>query len=908
MARRGAGRRGARSRAAGATTPAGGKPETAAAARREGAERAFKKAASRLADEYFCSADAGEALWALGEAVAEAEALAGEADWVIVRLFVKRLITLALDRGAREREMAACLLAALRGEGVRASEVEAGLALLLDSLDDLALDVPDAPGQLTLFLARAVLDDAASRGFVDERACGDSSAAAAARAARSLLRAPGGAARVRGAWGGRDGSSVEASKAVMDSLLEEYVSSLDRAEAERRLRALAMPFYHHEFVKRALYMAITYAERRPALVDLLAGLCGSGCVSASQMAAGFERTVERLPDLRLDVPDARASLALLAAELRAARLLPARLSAWAMLQQRKTGSGSLRLGSESCLGALAAGAGGTEGDAGGGGGGAVSADGGDGWHRGMARVRPMWSGLRAPTVSASRASGGSGVERKGDAALFPAPVLSLRGRAHFASSPNLCSLDTTELVKPECRARSYLNFFDEYELGAFLGSGGFAAVYRCTHKRTGARRAVKVVRVSASDDAGETGDDEARESEMALQEVMNELAFLSTLGDHPSVVKVHQYFLDESTMLCHIVMDLLEGGELMEALESVGSYTEDSVRLLMRRLFEAVQHLHFHNCVHRDLKMENLMLARANDLGSLTLVDFGLAKTMHARAREREQCGTAWYMSPELLLGVPYGRAVDCWACGVIMWALLTGAWPFGDEEEDEDAVADEVVEGMDFDEAFARPEWRDISAEAQDLLRGLLSSSVRARLTAVEALEHAWFLGAERGGGTIASVEREEGGGGTSHLAAQLSETHARLEALSRARRQAMPLRSFGAGERIAVAGRTYTECLLVKSGEATILDEDGRAVGALGVGALIGEVCASPRSGAPAPRTVVAASQLTCSVIAGEAMELAAALDYRRAPDFRAALDARRRALRKVKAQAKAGPLIGC
>ena len=120
------------------------------------------------------------------------------------------------------------------------------------------------------------------------------------------------------------------------------------------------------------------------------------------------------------------------------------------------------------------------------------------------------------------------------------------------------------------------------------------------------------------------------------------------------------------------------------------------------------------------------------------------------------------------------------------------------------------------------------------------------------------------------------------------------------------MPLRSFGAGERIAVAGRTYTECLLVKSGEATILDEDGRAVGALGVGALIGEV-SSPRSGAPAPRTVVAASQLTCSVIAGEAMELAAALDYRRAPDFRAALDARRRALRKVKAQAKAGPLIG-
>lgn len=847
------------------------------------AEVEFKAACSAAIAEFFANPDFVEALWALGEATAAAEARCGAkggdsarrgASGGFVRLFVKRLIAAALDRGARQRELAACLLSALRGEGVSPLELEEGFALLLDALEDLSLDVPDAPELLAFFLARATLDDAVTRGFVDECACacGATAGGAAAAAARALLCAPGGAARIRGAWGGKDGSSVEAAKAQMDALLGEYVSSLDMSEAERRLRVLEMPFFHHELVKRALEKAITYAEKRPPLVALLSALSASGVVSASQMAVGFERTVERLPDLRLDVPDAREGLALLAAELRSARLLPARLSAWALLQQRKTGSGSLRLGSESCLAAMSGGGSSPVGDDA-----APEIDALDdldvpagGWHDGMARVRPVWSGLRAPRLA--RTDSGRSRASSSSSGLSPKTL-----KAHFPSSPNLTALDTTELIKPECRARSHHHFEDDYDLGAFLGSGGFAAVYHCTHRRTGTQRAVKIIRVSASDDA--------EDNEMTFDEVMNELALLARL-DHPNVVKVHQYFFDSSTRLYHVVMDLLEGPELMEALASIGSYNEGAVRTLMRRLFEAVAHLHSHGVCHRDLKLENLMLRRKGDLDSLTLFDFGLGKAMHARAREREQCGTAWYSAPELLLGVGYSTKVDSWACGVTMWALLTGSWPFGDSEEDEDAVADEVIEGLDFNEAFARPQWRHISVEARDLLRGLLSSSVRARLSPVEALEHAWFLGT---GG-------EDGDSRGAHLAARLSETHSRLEALSRARRQAMPSRVFAAGERIAIAGRRYNECLLVREGEATIVDADGRAIGALGIGALIGEVCATPRDGALAQHTVVAATPLVAAVIAGEAMQLAAARDYRRAPDFRAALEARRKALRSA------------
>lgn len=99
-----------------------------------------------------------------------------------------------------------------------------------------------------------------------------------------------------------------------------------------------------------------------------------------------------------------------------------------------------------------------------------------------------------------------------------------------------------------------------------------------------------------------------------------------------------------------------------------------SLQLVMRCLLDAVSHMHGHGISHRDLKLENLVLARPRDLHSVTIVDFGLAKAARARERMEGVTGTLWYTAPEILLGEPYSPLVDLWSMGVVMYLLLTGA------------------------------------------------------------------------------------------------------------------------------------------------------------------------------------------------------------------------------------------
>lgn len=94
----------------------------------------------------------------------------------------------------------------------------------------------------------------------------------------------------------------------------------------------------------------------------------------------------------------------------------------------------------------------------------------------------------------------------------------------------------------------------------------------------------------------------------------------------------------------------------------------------MRCLLDAVSHMHGYGISHRDLKLENLVLARPQQLRSVTIVDFGLAKAARARERMEGVTGTLWYTAPEILLGEPYSPLVDLWSLGVVMYLLLTGA------------------------------------------------------------------------------------------------------------------------------------------------------------------------------------------------------------------------------------------
>ena len=390
-------------------------------------------------------------------------------------------------------------------------------------------------------------------------------------------------------------------------------------------------------------------------------------------------------------------------------------------------------------------------------------------------------------------------------------------------------------------------FADEYDIGDAIGTGGFAVVRKATHRATGQTYAVKTLRVKAggggsdsdsscddssdddssdaSGDSDEGGGGSGRKlAAMSMAEMTNELIMMQQLSEHPNIVTVKEFYTEdaeghvtsavtpasvsgdavdekgerspETHGVVHVVMELLQGQELVDAIVEHGTYQESDAKIVMSNMLDAIAFMHARGVVHRDLKLENLVLARPDNLDSVTLVDFGLAKALMARERAENVCGTLAYVAPEALAAGVYGQGVDVWALGVAMHVLLTGAWPFDDEDEDE--LMDAIIEcDLDFDEG---EEWEWISPQAKDLLRGLLEPNPKHRLTAAQALEHEWFT-AQPGNAT----ER-------------LHHVHARLDALVGSSRQ-HPERRFRPGDALATAGKPSEEVFVITAGSARCL-----------------------------------------------------------------------------------------
>eukprot|EP00897_Mesotaenium_endlicherianum_P000670 jgi/Mesen1/10603/ME000086S10143 len=260
----------------------------------------YKRKVVGIVEEYFAS----------GDVAAAAADLRDLGSPSLHHHFVKRAISLALDRHDREREMAAELLSALYGDVVPPEQLAKGFASLVESADDLELDCPTAVDTLALHLARAVVDDILPPAFLARTAARlleGSRGLAAIRAAERHLATPHHAERAERFWGGRAAGSVDGTKDKIKKLLEEYVTSGDQAEALRCIRELQMPFYHHEVVKRALTLALEKKERQSAVLALLKEAADEALITSSQLAKGFTRMSESVEDLSLDVPDAGAS-------------------------------------------------------------------------------------------------------------------------------------------------------------------------------------------------------------------------------------------------------------------------------------------------------------------------------------------------------------------------------------------------------------------------------------------------------------------------------------------------------------------------------------------------------------------------------------------------------------------------
>ncbi|XP_075323457.1 calcium/calmodulin-dependent protein kinase (CaM kinase) II beta 1 isoform X17 [Odontesthes bonariensis] len=268
-------------------------------------------------------------------------------------------------------------------------------------------------------------------------------------------------------------------------------------------------------------------------------------------------------------------------------------------------------------------------------------------------------------------------------------------------------------------ATTCTRFTDEYQLYEELGKGAFSVVRRCVKLSTGQEYAAKIINTKKLS---------ARDHQKLERE-----ARICRLLKHPNIVRLHDSISEEG--FHYLLFDLVTGGELFEDIVAREYYSEADASHCIQQILEAVLHCHQMGVVHRDLKPENLLLASKCKNAAVKLADFGLAIEVQGDQQAWFGfAGTPGYLSPEVLRKEAYGKPVDIWACGVILYILLVGYPPFWDE--DQHKLYQQIKAGA-YD--FPSPEWDTVTPEAKNLINQMLTINPAKRITAQEALKHPW-------------------------------------------------------------------------------------------------------------------------------------------------------------------------
>uniref|UniRef100_A0A7S2UMK3 MI domain-containing protein n=2 Tax=Attheya septentrionalis TaxID=420275 RepID=A0A7S2UMK3_9STRA len=252
----------------------------------------FKIQLDEAIKEYFDSADVTEVI----QSLSDMRCLAYHPH------VVKRAVSLSLDKGPRERELISRLLTELHPDPLTDANLSTGFELLLNSLDDLSIDIPDARPIVGCFLARAVVDEVVPPAFLSN-ANNTHPGELVIEKAVGLLSREHCNARLERIWGPGDGRPVAELKTVMDQLLKEYLQSRELDEAARCVREMNAPHFHHELVKRGIRICMEMGEL-DAMAALFSFLVKNAILSEHQVAKGISRLYKVLGDITLDVPSA----------------------------------------------------------------------------------------------------------------------------------------------------------------------------------------------------------------------------------------------------------------------------------------------------------------------------------------------------------------------------------------------------------------------------------------------------------------------------------------------------------------------------------------------------------------------------------------------------------------------------
>lgn len=294
--------------------------------------------------------------------------------------------------------------------------------------------------------------------------------------------------------------------------------------------------------------------------------------------------------------------------------------------------------------------------------------------------------------------------------------------AHADLQRNVSAVDPEQLA---CRSPKFKRGSVKavYKFNGVIAEGGFAQVIEVVHKGTQEMFACKVMTFPSTSHPNPDA--------MSREDIFREISIAAGL-EHKNIVPLIEFYVDKKKI--YMIFELMSGGRLLEVV--LQRPPEASTRKIFRQLIEGIEYLHSKDVTHRDLKLENILLEKKNDLESIKIADFGLAKQT-ARPLQT-MCGTLYYVAPEVISedrNKTYGKAVDMWSAGVLLYVLLSGLQPFAGKSDNQ--IFDKILNA---DYGFDKPQWRDTSDLAKNLVESLLIISSTKRLTAAQVLEHPWM------------------------------------------------------------------------------------------------------------------------------------------------------------------------
>ena len=262
------------------------------------------------------------------------------------------------------------------------------------------------------------------------------------------------------------------------------------------------------------------------------------------------------------------------------------------------------------------------------------------------------------------------------------------------------------------------NLHERLRFSIKLGEGSYSKVKKAFSTRHNREVAVKIVNKNAAP------------HDFQSKFLPRELAIVKLLS-HENIVKYYDIF-DRNNKI-YILMDYIEGGDLLDYIQKNGCVSEYTSRMVFKKMVSAVRYLHTRGIVHRDLKCENVLL---DEKMNPKLTDFGFAKRINQRTDlSMTFCGSAAYAPLEILLGRPYsGFASDVWSLGIILYIMLTGLMPF------DDSSPTKLIKAIEQGPRFHKKVKQKLSEKAKSIIIRILQSKPVCRPPIIQIERDPWF------------------------------------------------------------------------------------------------------------------------------------------------------------------------